>query len=84
MSDAQAPTPEKEEKGAQLHQTILDVFSEKWNPKLSTVQVGKTLTALSICLGVVIAELTLRKIPWEVIDKNINKSVLRGVDRRIK
>lgn len=84
MDSAPAPASPERTEDTSLHQRILTTFSQGWDPTLSTLSLGKTLTALGFCLGVVIAELTLRKVPWEVIDKNINKSLIRGVDRHIK
>jgi hypothetical protein len=84
MNEAPATAPADEREETLAHRRILDTFAEHWDPAASTLHVGKTLTALSYCLGIVIAELTLRKVPWEIVDRNINKSMLRGVDRLLK
>jgi len=63
------------------HQKIQSAFAEGWSAELSTDDIGKLLFRLGICLGTVIAELTKRGVHWEVIDRNIKKATLRGVDQ---
>lgn len=62
------------------HIKLANSFKENWDKDLETAYVGKTLNILSRNLGVVIAELTSRGIPWEVIDRNINKYTINGVE----
>lgn len=66
------------------HRQVLLAFAKTWSKELSTDEAGKMLTSLSMKLGEVIAELTARGIPWEIIDRNIHKSVRKGVDQHLK
>lgn len=57
-------------------------FQEVWKEgERPTQEVGQLLNTVSIQLGCIIAELNLRGVPWEVIDKHVTQSLLRGVDK---
>lgn len=66
------------------HKQILQLFNSFETEEFDADQLGRLLVALSHCLGCTITELLGREIPWGVIDRNINKAMLRGVDRVAK
>ena len=66
------------------YQHVGKAFTDVWDCNLPMDDLGKLLNILSINLGVVLAELTRRGVHWEVLDRNVVKSVLRGVDQTAK
>jgi hypothetical protein len=61
---------------SKLHRVFLNLGIDE----LETQELGQLLNILSLELGSVAAELIDRGVPSEVIDKHINRSLLRGVD----
>jgi len=65
------------------HKRILREFHEVWKEEMDLDDVGRILVGVSYCLGRTVVELHDRGVPWDVIDRNIRRSMVRGVDATI-